>query len=92
MPHKTFRFLHTWEIEAFRKAHPLGKMQIIQNHKTGKYFFTFVVVKGAVIRNYPQEKLHHPVISEVLNQETGETFFLLHNQPEDRFKEPLQFL
>lgn len=92
MPEKTFRFLHTWEIEAFRKVHPLGEMQIVRNPKTGKHFFVFEGVRGTITRGYPTEPLDHPVISEILNRETGETFFLLHNRPENRFKEPLQIL
>lgn len=60
MPHKTFRFLHTWEIEAFRKAHPLGEMQIVRNPKTGKHFFVFEGIRGAVSRNYPTEPLGIP--------------------------------
>lgn len=91
MPNKKLKFISTKEIDLFKAYHPLGALKIIQNPKIGKYFFTFVVVKGAVIRNYPQEKLHHPVISEVLNQETGETFYLLHNKGENERTMPRIF-
>ena len=92
MPKKPYQFLHTWEIEAFRNVHPLGEMQIIRNPKTGKHFFVFEGIRGAISRSYPTELLDHPVISEILNRETGETFFLLHNRPENRSKEPLSTL
>ncbi|WP_051214311.1 hypothetical protein [Rikenella microfusus] len=92
MPNNTFRFLRTWEIETFRKTHPLGEMQIIQSPKTGKHFFVFEGIRGTVTRSYQTEPLIHPVISEILNRKTGETFLLLHNQSEKRTKEPFSTL
>ena len=85
MPNKTFRSLHTWEIEKFRQTHPLREMRVLLSPKTGKYFFVFEGIHGAVIRTYPTEPLVRPVISEILNCETGKTFFLLHNRSKTVF-------
>ena len=34
------------------------------------------------IPKYPESPLNNPVVSEVASTETGETFFLLHNEGE----------
>ena len=55
------------------------EIRIIRNEQTGKHFFGYGDKAGAVTSKYPAEALDHPVISEVLSEESGEQFLLLHN-------------
>ena len=58
---------------------PLIMSNILSFLIMGKYFFGYGDKAGAVTSKYPAEPLDHPVVSEVISEESGEQFLLLHN-------------
>ena len=67
-------FIETMTVEQFKAAQSVDKLQVKQNPKTNKLFFTFGSKTGAVaVKGIPV----HPVVSEV-EAPDGSTFFLLH--------------
>ena len=76
----SLHFLNTYTVEDFKQVQGISHIQIFRNEKTGKCFFSFAGKSGAVTAKYPEQPLQHPLISEVSSPETGEIFFLLHNE------------
>ena len=74
----TLKFLRTFTLDEFKEWKGILQIRIIHNEQTGKHFFGYGDKAGAVTSKYPAEALH-PVISEVLSEESGEQFLLLHN-------------
>ncbi len=75
----SLKFLRSFSLEEFKEWKGISFIRIIRNEQTGRYFFGYGDKAGAVTSKYPAEKLDHPVISEVISEESGEQFFLLHN-------------
>lgn len=75
----TLKFLRTFTLDEFKEWKGILQIRIIHNEQTGKHFFGYGDKAGAVTSKYPAEALDHPVISEVLSEESGEQFLLLHN-------------
>ena len=75
----TLKFLRTFTLDEFKEWKGILQIRIIRNAQTGKHFFGYGDKAGAVTSKYPAEALDHPVISEVLSEESGEQFLLLHN-------------
>jgi len=75
----TLKFLRTFTLDEFKEWKGILQIRIIRNEQTGKHFFGYGDKAGAVTSKYPAEVLDHPVISEVLSEESGEQFLLLHN-------------
>lgn len=75
----TLKFLRTFTLDEFKEWKGILQIRIIRNEQTGKYFFGYGDKAGAVTSKYPAEPLDHPVISEVISEESGEQFLLLHN-------------
>lgn len=75
----TLKFLRTFTLDEFKEWKGILQIRIIRNEQTGKHFFGYGDKAGAVMSKYPAEALDHPVISEVLSEESGEQFLLLHN-------------
>lgn len=75
----SLKFLRSFSLEEFKEWKGISFIRIIRNEQTGRYFFGYGDKAGAVTSKYPVEKLDHPVISEVISEESGEQFFLLHN-------------
>lgn len=75
----SLKFLQSFSLEEFKEWKGISFIRIIRNEQTGRYFFGYGDKAGAVTSKYPVEKLEHPVISEVISEESGEQFFLLHN-------------
>ena len=75
----TLKFLRTFTLDEFKEWKGILQIRIIRNEQTGKHFFGYGDKAGAVTSKYPAEALDHPVISEVLSEESGEQFLLLHN-------------
>ena len=71
----TLKFLRTFTLDEFKEWKGILQIRIIRNEQTGKHGDK----AGAVTSKYPAEALDHPVISEVLSEESGEQFLLLHN-------------
>ena len=67
----TLKFLRTFTLDEFKEWKGILQIRIIRNEQTGKHFFGYGDKAG--------EALDHPVISEVLSEESGEQFLLLHN-------------
>ena len=75
----TLKFLRTFTLDEFKEWKGILQIRIIRNEQTGKYFFGYGDKAGAVTSKYPAEPLDHPVVSEVISEESGEQFLLLHN-------------
>lgn len=70
------QFLDTLTVEQFKAKKHVDKIQVKQNPKTGKLFFTFGAKTGAVAsRGIPE----HPMVS-LVQAPDGEQFYLLHNE------------
>lgn len=73
---KSLHFIETFTVEQFKAAQRVDKLQVKQNPKTNKLFFTFGSKTGAVaVKGIPA----HPMVSEV-EAPDGSTFFLLHEE------------
>lgn len=73
---KSLHFIETFTVEQFKAAQRVDKIQVKQNPKTNKLFFTFGSKTGAVaVKGIPA----HPMVSEV-EAPDGSTFFLLHEE------------
>lgn len=75
-------FLQTVSAAEFKAAQGVSKMDILRNESTGKCFFTFGSQKGAVTNKYPAQALTAPMVSQVMSNDTGDVFYLLHNKGE----------
>lgn len=69
-------------IADFKALQNVEKIEIKRNEHTGKCFFIYGFETGACSRKAETGELTIPVISEVCSAETGEMFFLLHQQGE----------
>lgn len=78
---RNLQFLDTLTVEQFKAQQLVDRIQVKQNEKTGKLFFTFGAKTGAVAsKGVPT----HPMISKVKGEPTelnptGE-FYLLHEE------------
>ena len=79
---KNLKFLQTWSVEEFKSAQGVEKIDILKGDTSGKAFFAFGPETGACSRRALAGKLTDPVISQVCNVETGDTFYLLHQKGE----------
>ena len=69
-------FIETVTVEQFKAAQRVDKIQVKQNPKTHKLFFTFGSKTGAVaVKGIPA----HPMVSKV-EAPDGTTFWLLHEE------------
>lgn len=69
-------FKETLTIEQFKAAQHVDKIQVKQNPKTNKLFFTYGAKTGAVaLKGIPE----HPMVSAVKASD-GSSFFLLHEE------------
>ena len=69
-------FKETFTIEQFKAKTLVSRIDVKQNPKTGKLFFTYGAKAGAVaIKGIPS----HPMISSV-EGEDGTSFYLLHEE------------
>ena len=69
-------FNETLTVEQFKSAMGVSRIDVKQNPKTGKLFFTYGAKTGAVaVKGIPA----HPMLSNVTGSD-GETFWLLHEE------------
>lgn len=69
-------FIETMTVEQFKSRVMVDKIQVKQNPKTNKLFFTFGSKTGAVaVKGIPA----HPMVSEV-EAPDGSSFYLLHEE------------
>lgn len=66
----------------FKAQQDVDKIEVKRNENTGKCFFVYGFETGACSKKVDTGELTDPVISEVSSVDTGETFFLLHQQGE----------
>lgn len=79
---ENLKFLNTQTLAQFKTQMQVDEIKVLRNEHTGKCFFAYGSETGAVTSKYPDSPLTTPVISEVVSEESGETFFLLHNESE----------
>ena len=70
------KFNETLTVEQFKAAQHVDKIQVKQNPKTNKLFFTFGAKTGAVAAKGIRA---HPMVSNVSTPD-GEAFWLLHGE------------
>ena len=69
-------FIETMTVEQFKSRMMVNKLQVKQNPKTNKLFFTFGAKTGAVaVKGIPA----HPMVSNV-EAPDGTSFWLLHEE------------
>lgn len=69
-------FNDTLTVEQFKAAMNVSRIDVKQNPKTGKLFFTYGAKTGAVaVKGIPQ----HPMLSNVTGSD-GSNFWLLHEE------------
>lgn len=78
------KFLDTYSINQFKANHQVDKIEIKKNESTGKCFFVYGFETGACSNKIQTGELTTPVISQVCCPTTGDTFYLLHQQGEDK--------
>ena len=69
-------------VAEFKAKHQAEKIEVKKNEHTGKCFFVYGFETGACSKKAESGELTTPVISEVCSAETGDMFFLLHQQGE----------
>ena len=74
------KFIETLSVEEFKAQHEVEKIEVKQNPRTGKCFFTYGFETGAVSEKFGNGELSDPVISKVISPEDGEVFYMLHQR------------
>ena len=76
MAQGNLNFIETFTVEQFKAAQHVDKIQVKQNPKNNKLFFTFGAKVGAVaVKGIPA----HPMVS-LVSGDDGEQFYLLHEE------------
>ena len=76
------KFLQTWTVDEFKTAKGIQKIDILRSNASGKSFMAFGSETGACSQKVLSGELTNPVVSQVCSQETGETFYMLHQKGE----------
>lgn len=87
---KNLEFINSWTVENFARSKGTDMIEVLFNEKTKCLFFTFGPGKfdcGKVTK----AEIKRPIISEVVDTETGEQFYLLHNEGEGGATSVMQF-
>lgn len=75
-------FLQTWSVDDFKKETGTVTLEVKRNPHTGKLFFAYGNEVGAVSDRLESGGFSSPVVSQVCSEDTGDTFFLLHQRGE----------
>jgi len=78
------KFIQTWSVNQFKANNHVEQIEIKKNADTGKCFFIYGFETGACSNKIETGELTMPVISEVCSPDTGEMFYLLHQQGESK--------
>ena len=78
------KFLQTWSVDEFKAEKGVNKIDILQSEITGKSFISFGQETWACSHKVFSGELTNPVVSQVCSQDTGETFYMLHQKGEGR--------
>jgi hypothetical protein len=73
---ENLNFMATVPVAEFKMAAGAGALQIIKNPHTDKLFFKCGTLSGKVAQKGYKP---NPVVSTVVDAETGEEFYMLHN-------------
>ena len=76
------KFVETLSVAEFKAQKNVQKIEVKQNPHNGKCFFVYGCEVGAVSEKFLKGKLTNPVISQVCSAETGDMFYLWHQQGE----------
>lgn len=74
------KFLKTFTVNEFKQKMGVDTMEIKKNPQTGKCFFVYGFETGKVSHKFEGEGINIPVVSEVADAMTGETFYMLHDK------------
>ena len=79
----SLKFIETMSVADFKAKMGVEKIdvkQMKQNLNTGKCFFVYGCETGAVSEKFLKGDITKPVISQVCSPETGDIFYMLHQQ------------
>ena len=79
---KNLKFLETWTVDEFKAFKSVNRIDVLRNETTNKSFVVFGKETGACSHKVESGELTKPMISQVCSQDTGETFYLLHQKGE----------
>jgi hypothetical protein len=68
-------------IAQFKSDNNLSNLPVVKNPNTGKIFLSWPGGSAAISSKWVKEE--SSVISRVTDEETGESFFMLHNEAKD---------
>lgn len=68
-------------IAQFKADNNLTKLPVVKNPNTGKIFLSWAGGSAAISSKWVKE--NDSIISRVTDEETGESFFMLHNEAKD---------
>ena len=85
-------FLQTWSVDDFKKETGTVTLEVKRNPHTGKLFFAYGNEVGAVSDRFESGGFSSPVVSQVCSEDTGDTFFLLHQRGEGGVSHPCKVL
>lgn len=74
------KFIETMSVAEFKVKKGVEKIEVKQNPQTGKCFFVFGFETGAVSEKFLKGDITKPVISQVCSPDTGDMFYMLHQQ------------
>ncbi|MCM1221083.1 MAG: hypothetical protein NC548_42030 [Lachnospiraceae bacterium] len=78
----SLQFIQTVSVDDFKKEMGVKSLVVKRNPHTGKCFFAYGVKVGAVSEKFERGELSDPVVSQVCSPDTGEMFYLLHQNGE----------
>jgi len=76
------KFLETWDVDEFKTLKEVNRIDVLKNEHTGKSFMSFGKETGKVSNKVLSGELTKPMVSQVVSQDTGETFYMLHQKGE----------
>ena len=76
----SLKFIETMSVADFKAKMGVEKIDVKQNLNTGKCFFVYGCETGAVSEKFLKGDITKPVISQVCSHETGDIFYMLHQQ------------
>ena len=74
------KFIETMSVADFKTKMEVERIDVKQNPHTGKCFFVYGCETGAVSERFLKGDITKPVISQVCSPETGDMFYMLHQQ------------
>lgn len=69
-------------VDEFKAMQHVEQIEILRNEHTGKCFFVYGFESGPCSKRAKTGELTNPVISQVCNAETGDTYYMLHQKGE----------